>query len=80
MFDRHDPERVPGFHDPLNKRHLRRLRIEWAAHYNRDRPHSSLGPRIPDRGAALLLATPSRHQIPRDRCVVANPVLGGLHH
>jgi len=29
---------------PLNERHLRRILKEWVAHYNRGRPHSTLGP------------------------------------
>jgi hypothetical protein len=33
---------------PLNERHLRRILREWVAHYNRGRPHASLGPGIPD--------------------------------
>ncbi|HTY64183.1 MAG TPA: integrase core domain-containing protein, partial [Acidobacteriota bacterium] len=28
----------------LNERHLRSLLREWKDHYNRGRPHSSLGP------------------------------------
>jgi putative transposase len=33
---------------PLNDRHLRSLLKEWVTHYNRGRPHASLGPGIPD--------------------------------
>jgi hypothetical protein len=33
---------------PLNERHLRGILKEWAAHYNKDRPHASLGPGIPE--------------------------------
>src|SRR6516225_10623517 len=32
---------------PLNERHLRSLLKEWVTHYNRGRPHASLGPGIP---------------------------------
>lgn len=32
----------------LNERHLRSVVTEWVAHYNHGRPHSSLGPGIPD--------------------------------
>jgi len=62
---------------PLNERHLRRLLTEWVAHYNKGRPHSSLGPGIPDRPVVLPDTGPSRHQIPRDHRVVAKSVLGG---
>jgi putative transposase len=65
---------------PLNERHLRRLLTEWVAHYNKGRPHSSLGPGIPDPSVALSAVGPSRHQISGDHRVVARPVLGGLHH
>jgi transposase InsO family protein len=65
---------------PLNERHLRRLLKEWVAHYNRGRPHSSLGPGIPDSSVVLPDSSPSRHYIPHDHRVVARPVLGGLHH
>ncbi len=65
---------------PLNERHLRRILTEWAVHYNKGRPHSSLGPGIPDLAVPLSSAGPFRHQIPRDHEVVAKPVLGGLHH
>ena len=33
---------------PLSEGHLRKVLASWMAHYNRGRPHSSLGPGIPD--------------------------------
>ena len=33
---------------PLSERHLRRVLQQWVQHYNRGRPHESLGPGIPD--------------------------------
>src|SRR5229473_952614 len=33
---------------PLNERHLRRILIEWVAHYNLGRPHAGLGAGVPD--------------------------------
>lgn len=65
---------------PLNERHLRGILREWVAHYNKARPHLSLGPGIPDPSVALQAAGASRHQVPRDHRVVATPVLGGLYH
>ena len=49
-------------------------------HYNRGRPHASLGPGIPgatrdEAGQAL-----NGHRIPEGRRVVAVPILAGLHH
>jgi transposase InsO family protein len=33
---------------PLSERHLRSILKSWVEHYNRGRPHSSLGPGVPD--------------------------------
>jgi len=65
---------------PLNERHLRRILKEWGAHYNRGRPHSSLGPGIPDPPVDLRLKRSSGHRIPGDHGVVARSILAGLHH
>jgi transposase InsO family protein len=65
---------------PLNERHVRRLLREWVAHYNRGRPHASLGPGIPDRPATDLAPTSCGHRIRDGYRVVADPILGGLHH
>jgi Integrase core domain len=45
---------------PLNEGHLRRVLQQWVAHYNRGRPHTSLGPGIPE---GLDIAMPSRGPI-----------------
>jgi putative transposase len=64
---------------PLNERHLRRILAEWVPHYNRGRPHSRLGPGIPD--PALIIKVRSRgHQLPSAHRVTGKPILGGLHH
>jgi hypothetical protein len=65
---------------PLNERHLQRILKEWVAHYNRGRPHSSLGPGIPEPSGGIPSPQMSGHCIPRGHRVVRNPVLGGLHH
>ena len=64
---------------PLNERHLRRMLREWVGHYNAGRPHSSLGPGIPDRYWDEQIQKPTRPTSTK-LTVVARPVLGGLHH
>jgi len=63
---------------PIHEGHLRGILREWVTHYNRGRPHASLGPSIPD-GAAVAPVLRG-HWIPDGHRVVAKPVLGGLHH
>jgi len=65
---------------PLNERHLRSLLKEWVTHYNRGRPHASLGPGIPDLRSGQQQARLCGHRIPIDHQVVARAILGGLHH
>jgi putative transposase len=60
--------------------HLRRILRKWVSHYNRGRPHSSLGPGIPAPLQAKVLASVHRHQLPKGYCVDSKPVLSGLHH
>jgi hypothetical protein len=60
----------------LNEAHLRR--VQWVAHYNRGRPHASLGSGIPD--SPDIAPVLSGHQIREGHRVVAAPILGGLHH
>jgi hypothetical protein len=65
---------------PLNERHLRRILKEWVAHYNKGRPYSSLGPGIPEPTAGGAVTRLSGYGIPSDHRVLAEPILGGLHH
>ena len=65
---------------PLNERHLRRTLKLWVEHYNKGRPHSSLGPGIPDPPGDLPQETSSPYCIPKGYCVIAKPILNGLHH
>jgi transposase InsO family protein len=66
---------------PLSERQLRSVVREWAAHYNRGRPHMALGPGIPDPLDGLPVATgESRHELPPGTTSVSRPILGGLHH
>lgn len=66
---------------PFNEEHLRPFVQEWATHYNRARPHMSLGLGVPEPNeqvpAPLL---PHRHHFPPDARVVTKPILGGLSH
>jgi putative transposase len=41
---------------PLSEAHLRQTLRLWIAHYNRGRPHSALGPGVPDAPANLSVA------------------------
>ena len=65
---------------PWNERHVRRLLKEWVGHYNQGRPHSSLGPGIPEPASYSQRPKPCGHHIPRGHRVVAKAVLNGLHH
>ena len=67
---------------PLSERHLRSILKSWAEHYNRGRPHSSLGPGVPDppQELAVIQRSESRHRLAAGTLVLARSVLGGLHH
>jgi putative transposase len=65
---------------PLNERHLRLIVREFVGYYNRGRPHSSLGPGIPESIQAGPPASGHRHKLPIGSRVTKTPVLGGLHH
>jgi len=65
---------------PLNERHLRGIVREFSVHYNRGRPHSSLGPGIPEPHQPTPPASPHRHRLPDGYRVTSTAVLQGLHH
>ncbi len=66
---------------PLGETHLRRILKEWFEHYNRGRPHSSLGPGLPEPSDEVPVPLqPERHKLPDGARVERKPVLGGLHH
>jgi transposase InsO family protein len=65
---------------PLGEGHLRRILCEFVIHYNRGRPHSSLGPGIPEPPQAKVPPSVHRHVLPAGYRVVSKPVLDGLHH
>jgi putative transposase len=64
----------------LNEQHLRQILREWVRHYNRSRPHSSVGSGIPDSRPTQVVDPSCRHRIPVGHRVVAMPILAGLHH
>ena len=65
----------------MNERHLRKILREWVTHYNRGRPHASLGPGIPEGSTVAAADSESNgHSIPVGCRVAAMPILGGLHH
>jgi len=65
---------------PLSDRHLRKMLVSWKAHYNRGRPHSSLGPGVPDPPSAFPQLQRHRHRFDRPSSIVGRSVLNGLHH
>jgi putative transposase len=67
---------------PLSESHLRSILKSWIGHYNRARPHMSLGPGVPDPPASGALGhnCGARHRIGERLLVHVRSVLGGLHH
>jgi hypothetical protein len=65
---------------PLNERHLRWILRAWVTHYNRGRPHASLGPGIPTGHGRRFGLYSAPITSPLDVHVVATPILNGLHH
>jgi putative transposase len=50
---------------PSSEKHLRTISRNWVAHYNQGRPHSSLGPGIPDLGGKPIRSpSAQRHELP----------------
>ncbi len=65
---------------PVDERHIRQILKTWTVHYNQGRPHSSLGPGMPEPSLAKVELRAKRHCIPKNHVVVATSILGGLHH
>jgi putative transposase len=65
---------------PISEAHIRQTLKCWVAHYNRGRPHSSLGPGTPDPNSPKAALQAQRHCIPKDCRVAVTSILGGLHH
>src|SRR5215831_6230923 len=65
---------------PFHERHLQMTVRDWAIHYNRGRPHSALGPGLPEPMSDQVPSNEHRHSLPIGYRVVKRSVLGGLHH
>jgi transposase InsO family protein len=69
---------------PKSEAHLRSILRRWVAHYNSGRPHSALGPGVPDppqqSGRVRVPKSERRHRLAASALVLARSVLGGLHH
>ena len=55
---------------PMNETHLKRIVREFVTYYNRGRPHTALGPGLPEPNQAAVPATE----------FTKTPVLSGLHY
>ena len=64
----------------FNERHLHMTIREWTMHYNRGRPHSSLGPGLPEPMSDQVPPNKHRHMLPLGYRIAKRSVLGGLHH
>jgi transposase InsO family protein len=67
---------------PMNERHPRKTLRSWMLHYNKGRPHSALGPGIPETYVASHLPSPQgqSHMVPPGCRIRARDILYGLHH
>ena len=67
---------------PLSEAHLRAILKSWVTHYNQGRPHSALGPGVPDppRESEVVPTSESHHRLAAGALVRVKSVLGGLHH
>ena len=66
---------------PVSEAHLRAILRCWVTHYNGGRPHSALGPGVPDPPKRETIPAPEpRHRFATGALVFAKSILGGLHH
>jgi putative transposase len=67
---------------PISETHLRSILREWTAHYNQGRPHSALGPGVPDppEKCAVIPKLETHARLAAGALVLAKSMLGGLHH
>jgi putative transposase len=63
---------------PLSEAHLRQTLRSWVAHYNCERPHSALGPGVPDPPTnSTVPLSKSRHRLGDFSSVCVKSILGG---
>ena len=61
---------------PFSEAHLRQTLKAWVTHYNRGRPHSALGPGVPDPPVGLSVPLSKlRHRLADFRSVHAKEIL-----
>ena len=67
---------------PVSEAHLRAILRCWVTHYNGGRPHSALGPGVPDppEKHETTLTPEPRYRLATGALVLAKSILGGLHH
>ncbi len=67
---------------PMSEAHLRAILKCWVTHYNGGRPHSVLGPGVPDppENEAVVAKLATRHRLAAGALVLVKSILGGLHH
>lgn len=68
---------------PISEAHLRAILKIWVEHYNRGRPHSSLGPGVPGPPNTLVVIARQstfRHRLGEGVAVRSRSILNGLHH
>jgi transposase InsO family protein len=67
---------------PLSEAHLTAMLAEWVTHYNTGRPHSVLGPAVPDppQRSDVWPKSKSRHRLAAGVFVRVKSVLSGMHH
>ncbi|MBP2667682.1 MAG: hypothetical protein H6Q76_2662 [Firmicutes bacterium] len=66
---------------PISEGHLRKTLNVWKTHYNQGRPHSSLGPGLPEPGHNTPVPIQKhRYQLQKGYRLKSKAILGGLHH
>jgi transposase InsO family protein len=66
----------------MSEAHLRSILREWTSHYNQGRPHSSLGPGVPDppKQGVKVPKSAFRQGSAADVLIRVKSILNGLHH